>query len=112
MRKELMNVTAEDLAKRIKSRQAPILLDVRSAAEFNSGHIPGAVHAPLTNLLKATQAASRSKKDLLVLICEHGPRAQLARVLLKWHGYKNLELLNGHMAEWRQSGRAMLKNQE
>ncbi len=110
MRKELMDVTAEDLAKRIKARQALILLDVRSAVEFKSGHIPGAVHAPLTNLLKTAQAASKNKKDLLVLICEHGPRAQLGRVLLKWHGYKNLELLNGHMAQWRQSGRAMLKN--
>jgi len=105
-------VTAEELGKLMKSGQAPVLLDVRSGSEFNSGHISGAIHAPLTNVLKATSVASKNKQDLLVLICEHGPRAQLAKALLKWNGYKNIELLNGHMAHWRHSGRAVLKNQQ
>ncbi|MCK4507700.1 MAG: rhodanese-like domain-containing protein [Desulfuromonadales bacterium] len=104
-------MTAEELEKSIKSGQAPVLLDVRSGFEFKSGHIRGAIHAPLVNVLQATQAASKDKDDLLVLICEHGPRAQLAKVLLKWKGYKNLELLNGHMAHWRQSGRSVKKGQ-
>lgn len=103
-------MTAEELDRRIKSKQAPIILDVRSGFEFNSGHIPGAVHAPLANVLQATTAASLNKADLVVLTCEHGPRAQLARMLLKWHGYKNIELLEGHMASWRQAGRSVKKN--
>ena len=100
---------AEDLEKRIKARQAPIILDVRSAEEFESGHITGAYHAPMTHVLKALQAVCKSKEKLLVIICEHGPRAQIARALLKWHGYKNLELLEGHMAQWRRSGRLIKK---
>ena len=101
---------AEELEESIKSGQAPVLLDVRSGFEFKSNHIPGAIHAPLSNILKITRAASQNKTDLLVLTCEHGPRAQLARMLLKWHGYKNLELLNGHMVRWRQSGRLLHKD--
>lgn len=100
---------AEELEKRIKARQAPIILDVRSADEFKSGHISGAFHAPLAHVLKALQSVSKSKEDLLILICEHGPRAQIAWALLKWHGYKNLELLEGHMAQWRHSGRPVKK---
>ena len=100
---------AEELEKSIKSGQAPVLLDVRSGFEFKSNHIPGAIHAPLSNILKITQSVSHNKTDLLVLTCEHGPRAQLARMLLKWHGYKNLVLLNGHMMRWRQSGRMLQK---
>ena len=100
---------AEELEKRIKARQALIFLDVRSADEFKSGHISGALHAPLTHVLKALQAVCKSKEDLLILICEHGPRAQIARILLKWHGYKNLELLEGHMTQWRHSGRPVKK---
>ena len=102
-------MTAEELEKRIKSGQTTVALDVRSRFEFSSGHICGAVHAPLVNVLKATQAASKSKEEKLVLVCEHGPRAQLAKVLLKWNGYKNIELLDGHMAHWRQSGRPVKK---
>ena len=102
-------MTAEELEKRIKAGQTPIILDVRSAFEFKSGHIRRAIHAPFVNVLKTAQAASKNKEDLLVLICEHGPRAQLAKVMLKWKGYKNLELLNGHMSQWRQSGRSVKK---
>jgi 3-mercaptopyruvate sulfurtransferase SseA len=32
-------------------------------------------------------------------------------MLLKWHGYKNLELLDGHMMRWRQAGRLLQRDQ-
>ncbi len=102
-------MTAEEFEELIKSGPTHVLLDVRSSFEFKAGHIRGAVHAPLSNVLMATKAASKNKEVLLLLICEHGPRAQFAKVLLKWNGYKNLELLNGHMAYWRQSGRPVEK---
>ena len=104
-----MDVTAEEHEVHIKSGRAPVLLDVRSGLEFNSGHISGAIHATRSNVLETTHVASPNKQDLLVLICEHGPRAQLAKVLLKWNGYKIIELLNGHMAHWRHSGRTVEK---
>lgn len=102
---------AEELERHIKSGQTSLILDVRSALEFNSGHIPAAIHAPVVNILKTVQSVCTNKDELLVLVCEHGPRAQLAKVLLKWNGYKNLELLDGHMSQWRSSGRSMEKRQ-
>ena len=105
-------MTAEELERQLKSGLAPLILDVRSDFEFRSGHIKGAIHAPLANILKKTEAVSSDKGDLLVLLCEHGPRARLASILLRWHGYKNLELLTGHMTYWRQSGRAVVKGQQ
>ena len=104
-------MTAEELEASIKSGQVPVILDVRSGSEFESGHIKGAVHAPLTDVLKLTQTVCSDKQRLLVIICEHGPRAQIARLLLKMKGYKNLELLDGHMSQWRQSGRSVQKGQ-
>jgi len=100
-------MNADELTKRLKAKQAPVILDVRSGFEFNSGHIPGAVHAPLPNLLKTASAVLQNKSAPVVIICEHGPRAQLAGVLLKWRGYKNVELLEGHMANWRHTGRSV-----
>lgn len=102
-------MTAAELEKRIKSKQVPIILDVRSGYEFNSGHIAGAVHAPVFNVVGATAAVTQDKTALVVITCEHGPRAQLARGLLKWRGYKNVELLEGHMAGWRRDGRSVKK---
>lgn len=104
-------MTAAELEKRIKAKQAPVILDVRSGYEFNSGHIAGAVHAPVVSVVGAMAAVTQDKAALVVITCEHGPRAQLARGLLKWRGYKNVDLLEGHMAGWRRDGRAVRKSQ-
>jgi len=102
-------MNAEELTKRLNAKQAPVILDVRSGFEFNSEHIPGAVHAPLPSLLKTVAAVLQNKSEPVVITCEHGPRAQLAGVLLKWLGYKNVELLEGHMANWRRTGRSVIR---
>lgn len=98
-----------ELVRRMQSGAPPLVLDVRSRGEFAAGHIPGAVHAPLPHLLHVVRTASVDKGALLVLVCEHGPRAQLARVLLKLRGYRRVDLLDGHMSRWRNAGRLLKK---
>lgn len=100
---------AEELARLMKAGQAPVILDVRSGFEYQAGHIAGAIHAPLPGTLQALQAVQPGRDSLVVILCEHGPRAQLARVFLKLRGYRKIELLEGHMAGWRQAGRPMKK---
>ncbi len=94
---------AVELDKKIKAGQAPVILDVRSGFEFNSGHIPGAVHAPLLKILFRRRSLPREKRAPVLITCEHGPRAQLARKFLLRLGYENVQLLDGHMAGWRRS---------
>jgi hydroxyacylglutathione hydrolase len=100
-------MTADKMEELLELGQAPVLLDVRSGLEFKSGHVKGAVHAPLPKLLKSTEAAVTQKSAPLVVICEHGPRAQVAAMYLKFRGYKSVELLEGHMSQWRGSNRPM-----
>jgi len=102
-------VKAEELQRLIKSGHAPLVLDVRSRFEFNAGHIAGAVHAPLTSVLNVLASTACAKDDLVVITCEHGPRAQLARMLLKMRGFSKVELLDGHMASWRRERLDMKK---
>lgn len=99
-------MTAEQLERQLQSGAAPVVLDVRSSGEYNSGHIPGAVHAPLPGVARAAAAAG-GKQELFVLVCEHGPRAVLAKAFLAFRGYRSLQLLEGHMAHWRGSGRPL-----
>jgi hydroxyacylglutathione hydrolase len=100
-------MTADKLEALLDLGQAPVMLDVRSGLEFKTGRIKGAIHAPLPNLVKITAAAVKQKSDPLVIICEHGPRAQVAAMYLKFRGYKSVELLGGHMSQWRGSNRPM-----
>ncbi len=80
------------------------MIDVRSGFEFNDGHIPGAVHAPALKILIKMAQLPEDKSVELVVTCEHGPRAQMAQGLLGMYGYRNVTLLEGHMAGWRRAG--------
>jgi len=94
----------QELLKRIKSKQPPAILDVRIGFEFRNGHIPGAMHAPTWKILLHLARIPLDKNAELVVTCELGPRAQIAKGLLKIYGYRNVVLLAGHMAGWRQAG--------
>ena len=45
-----------------------------------------------------------NKNADLVITCEHGPRALMAKRLLAIYGYRNTTLLDGHMLGWRRAG--------
>ncbi len=100
---------AQELAKRIKSKNALIVVDVRTGFEFKSGHIPGAIHAPTWKILLRLARIPADRRAELVVTCEHGPRAQLAKGLLGMFGYRNVTLLEGHMAAWRSAGQPQEK---
>ena len=96
-----------DLARMLTFKKPPCILDVRSSIEYRTGHIPGAVHAPSWRLLLRLVQLPREKDAPVVVTCEHGPRAQLAKALLGLAGYGNVLLLEGHMAGWRRAGLPM-----
>ena len=94
----------QELLKRMKSKQLPTILDVRSGIEFRRGHIPGAIHAPTWKILLRLARIPGDRNTELVVMCELGPRAQLAKALLGAFGYRNVVLLSGHMSAWRRAG--------
>jgi rhodanese-related sulfurtransferase len=95
---------AKELQRRLKANNPPTVVDVRSGFEYRSGHIPGALHAPMWKLIFRLTKLSEDKNTELVLTCEHGPRAQVVQGLLKRRGYRKLVLLDGHMSGWRKAG--------
>ncbi|HIJ96822.1 MAG TPA: rhodanese-like domain-containing protein [Desulfuromonadales bacterium] len=95
---------AQELLQRLKSKNPPIVLDVRSGFEYQSGHITGAIHAQNWKIALKLAALPVDKGAELVITCEHGPRAQMAQGLLSMYGYKNTTLLEGHMSGWRRAG--------
>jgi hydroxyacylglutathione hydrolase len=80
------------------------VIDVRTGFEFGSGHIPGAIHAPTWKILLKMAHLPEDQNAELVVTCEMGPRARMAQGLLGLYGYRNVTLLEGHMAGWRSAG--------
>jgi rhodanese-related sulfurtransferase len=68
-----------------------IIVDVRTKAEYQSGHIKGSVNIPLQVL---TQQLSKLKKDKpIITCCASGMRSASAKGILKSNGYA--EVYNG-----------------
>ena len=60
-----------------------VLLDVREAEEFSSGHIPGAVNVPLSTI----HSISIPRTSPLFVYCLRGTRSKRAVNILKRMGY-------------------------
>lgn len=95
-------MSREELKARIKNEDI-ILLDVRPVDEFNTGHIPGALSVPLSELKDRLNDISIDSK--IVAYCR-GPYCILsleAINILKNEGYNAIRLEEG-LPEWREAG--------
>jgi hydroxyacylglutathione hydrolase len=102
-------VQPEELLDRIADRDLPVILDVRSGAEFAAGHIPGAINIPFYAVpFRASELGSRQDVPIIVY-CGHGPRAHLASAALRARGFTRVACLAGHMAEWLRAGHPVEK---
>ncbi len=100
-----VEIQPEDLTARLERRDAPVVIDVRSAPEFHSGHIPGALHLPFWSVLFRAGRIAGDRRDPIVVYCGHGPRAEMAAAALRLRGFTDVRLLRGHWAKWRAAGR-------
>lgn len=106
------NITTIDSAQVIEAKEAQVpLVDVRPAAMYEAGHIPGAVNVPLVvsedgsmidddDLVAAIENAGIRPTDDVVLYCQTGYHAGLAADMLSNEGFTNIELYEGSMNDW------------
>jgi phage shock protein E len=69
--------------------QGGLLIDVRSPAEYKSGHLPKAINLPLNELDNYVPRLAQDKNQILLLHCKTGLRSELAAQRLKRQGYAN-----------------------
>ena len=80
--------------KKFQEMSDAVLLDVRTPQEYQSGHIPGSVNAPLQTLgSKDMLPADRDTR--LFLYCHSGARSSQAVRLLARMGYANAKNIGG-----------------
>lgn len=93
-----------ELLSQIEKGQSPVIIDVRSSYEYNAGHVPNAINIPFWTTFNTEKLKNYSQSELLVLYCEHGPRAGIAKLALSLSGFENISYLSGHMTGWKKSG--------
>lgn len=72
-------------------QKGAIIVDVRTLAEYNSGHIKGSLNIPLDQI-GAKVGVLKSKNAPIITVCRSGNRSGVAADILSKNG---LEVYNG-----------------
>ena len=80
-------ISAKTAAEYLKS--GALVIDVRTAGEFNSGHLAVAINLPLDGIGTTLPQRVTNKSQVLLLHCQSGMRSGMAQQKLKKLGYTN-----------------------
>ncbi len=94
-----MNITAEEAKQIMDSEEGYIILDTRTQAEYDEGHIPGAIVIPHDEITDRAEEELPHKDQLLLVYCRSGRRSKLAAEALVKLGYTNIKEFGG-IIDW------------
>ena len=97
-------ISVDELDSLIKENQVLQILDVRRPPEYESGHVPRAVHIPLSSLKKTAGGTPLDPSKPTAVICAGGYRSSAATSILESQGFSNLLNVTGGTNAWINAG--------
>lgn len=94
-----MNITAQEAKQIMDSEEGHIILDTRTQAEYDEGHIPGAIVISHDEIEEKAEQLLSDKDQLLLVYCRSGRRSKLAAEALVKLGYTNIKEFGG-IIDW------------
>ena len=94
-----MNITAQEAKQIMDGEEGYIILDTRTQAEYDEGHIPGAIVIPHDEITDRAEEELPDKDQLLLVYCRSGRRSKLAAEALVKLGYTNIKEFGG-IIDW------------
>jgi glyoxylase-like metal-dependent hydrolase (beta-lactamase superfamily II)/rhodanese-related sulfurtransferase len=98
---QLWQISAEKLSRKLAA-DPEYLIDVRTKAEWDMGHIRNARHYPLTELLKGDVTLPKDRE--IIAACGVGYRGNIAASFLQQLGFEHVHSLAGGMKAWINGG--------
>jgi len=92
-------INADQAMEMMASGNPYTLVDVRTAAEFDEGHIEGALLLPIDELETLAAEQLTDKEAVILVYCRSGNRSAQASALLVELGYTNIYDFGGIM-DW------------
>jgi sulfur-carrier protein adenylyltransferase/sulfurtransferase len=82
-----------------------VVIDVREAEEWSTGHVPAAKHVPKSFLESRIEGAAPDRDQHVILYCQSGNRsAWAARTMIDDLGYSSVESMTGGITLWKDRG--------
>lgn len=88
-------ISPTELAERLEAQTPPLLMDVRTAVEYDTLRVPGSHNVPLDLLQKNKDTLAEQFSGEIVLICQTGNRANQALQHLRVAGVDTARVLEG-----------------
>ncbi len=95
-------IDVAELHRRWQRHEPLAVLDVRDAAEWGSGHIPGAQHIHIGDLMRHLHEIPREAP--VATICRSGHRAAIAASIVAALGHQTIAVQHGGVANWIEKG--------
>jgi sulfur-carrier protein adenylyltransferase/sulfurtransferase len=100
---EISEIDATRARDRIESGE-PVVVDVREQAEWDEGHIRGAVHVPRGHLESRIERLAPDPARPVIVYCSAGNRSAFAAKTLTDLGYEDVVSLAGGFTDWKRNG--------
>lgn len=81
------------------NKENALVLDIRDAKDFNSGHLVNAMNIPYAKLAERMSELEKHKERPIILVCKTGQTVSVAGKMLREKGFNALRL-SGGMMEW------------
>ena len=94
-----MNITAQEAKEIMDAEEGYIILDVRTQAEYDEKHIPGAILIPDYEIKERAEDELTDKDQLILVYCRSGRRSKIAAEALVELGYTNIKEFGG-IIDW------------
>jgi molybdopterin/thiamine biosynthesis adenylyltransferase/rhodanese-related sulfurtransferase len=102
-RKDVPEISVEDVRKLLDGKADVKLIDVREQSEFDEGYVPGATFIP-RGFLELRVEDKVGKDSDVIVYCAGGTRSLLAGETLKRMGYEHVRSLAGGFTKWKDAG--------
>lgn len=99
-----VNLRARQMGDFLAKHPEAQILDVRSAAEFRGGALPGAIHLSFGDPRFSQQIAAFDRTRPIVVYCAGGYRSRKAVEELKRLGFRDVRHLHRGYHSWRMAG--------
>ena len=101
------DISAAELEQQLTANTAPLILDVRSADEYDAGHLPTAINIPHTEVADRQTELPNNLDTEIIIYCRSGRRAAMAQATLEEAGFSNVRHLEGDFLGWQEAGLAV-----
>lgn len=94
-------LSVTSFAEQLKAQADALVLDVRTAEEFNEGHLENALNADWSSNDFEQLTASFDKEKPVFVYCLSGARSAQAAEFLRSKGFKTVYNMEGGIMQWR-----------